>query len=130
MDKPAEWRALAARFSELAEGGAGTLYATWYDPSTNFPWSLDGMMNRAIHSWFQSLAERGAVLLGQPPGPTAMSYWLDLLKDSPYHQVINHSVGQSGIVRQVCSASEAQCYKREIPHSSLARFQALMLTLL
>lgn len=113
MDEPAEWRALAAKFSELVENNVHTLYATHYAPSTNIPWSLDGMLNRAIHSWFQSLAERGAVLLGQAAGPTAMFYWLDLLKESPYYYVINHRVEQSGVVEHVCAASAAQCYKLE-----------------
>jgi DNA-binding transcriptional regulator YiaG len=121
MDEPAEWRALAGKFSELAQW-ADALHAGYGPPSTGAPWFLGGIANRRLHSSFLRYAERGAVLLGQPPGPNAAFYWLDLLKDGPYHDVTNltHQTDdgrleseQAGVIWHVCVACADQCYKFE-----------------
>jgi hypothetical protein len=124
MDDPAEWRELGARFSELAESLHMT-YALCYPPSTNIPWSLERIYGPTNRRSFWSLAERGAVLRGQPPGPNAMYYWLDLLKDGPYYKIISHSTEQSGMVDHVFAASAELCYKFET--LALARERAKLM---
>jgi hypothetical protein len=121
MDEPAEWRALADKFSELAQW-ADALHACYGPPSTGAPWFLGGLANRRLHSGFLRYAERGAVLLGHPPGPNAAFYWFDLLKDSPYHDVIDltHQTDdgrleseQGGVIWHVCVACADHCYELE-----------------
>ena len=76
------WREVAERFAEIGAAGRGRLYASWmasgWDLAGN-QWSIAGS-NEVVIRQFKSAAERSAVLAGHPGGPTALGYWLDLLK--------------------------------------------------
>jgi len=122
MDEPAEWRALAANFLDLHQR-AFALCAIWIPLDAQaVSWSLGGHDSPVVLKAFESYAERGAVLLGQPPGRDAMPYWLEQLKGGPYHQEINNQrldddgivrTEKSGVINSVCKASAEHCYKYE-----------------
>lgn len=135
MDEPADWRELASKFSELAQL-AGELRAIWCPPSTgiswflcyspwsfaHLPWPLGDSQGPVLESRFLNYAERAAVLLGQPPGPNAAFYWLDLLKERSYHYVMNLTLPDGGgqlepvqcaVIEHVCAASADHCYALE-----------------
>jgi hypothetical protein len=126
MDEAAEWRALAASFAEFRKLERNRLLASWFPPAWNYPvpWIISGTDDEPyISDRFQELAERGAVLLGQPPGPSAAFYWLDVLRaESPRYRIIRLTSGkpdgtpepdQGGVVVELCAASEQQCYRLE-----------------
>lgn len=124
MDEAAHWHRLADEFRRLVERDIGSvMYAGWFPPEWNEPWRLFQCDEYAAHQ-FRTLAERAAVLLGQPADDkNAFTYWLNVLKqESPYHHAHHHSrrnttgeiqSGEGGVIEAVFSASMDQCYKFE-----------------
>lgn len=132
MDQPAEWRALAARFSEMIPDMqsryGGPLSAQWLPPEASKgqdQWKLIGIGigYPPAPSPFKAAAERAAVLLGQPDGPSSLFFWLDLLKsESPHYEISPLSYknadgamvhGEGGLITNLCLASAEHCYKLE-----------------
>ena len=125
------WRDLEARFRELHDEqlqdrnrNNSPVHATWGSEGANpeDQWYLGGSTNH-IRTQFEWLAEHAAVRLGHPGGPTALFFWLDLLKaESPYYRggiqgtsqigdKVTHS--ESGVIEFVCKASADYCLKCE-----------------
>ena len=69
---------------EVQHDSHNGLGATWYPWREGDKWSLERASD-AIKKFFSDAAESAAVELGHSGGPSAVFYWLDLLKgDSPF----------------------------------------------
>ena len=125
------WKDLANQFRDLQAEHDGELRANW-TPTTQVGesgrWYLSGTRGgnegRRLRTQFEWLAEKAAVRLGHPGGPSALFFWLDLLKtESPYFRgglVYGSRSGDGpvtettvGVIEQVCAASADYCLKCE-----------------
>jgi hypothetical protein len=121
------WRDLAARFEELHEQPGNHLGAHWCSSPWNESgshWHLDGEGNKTIRGTFRILAERAAAELGHADELSALSFWLNLLRNDSHRysengQSSGHSkdgveiTSQVGSIKLVCKASSEFCIKCE-----------------
>jgi hypothetical protein len=128
MDEAAAWRRLADQFrkSWRSDRCELRLYASWSLAPLNDHgdhWFIAGSSSECILESFSAAAERAAVLLGQPAGPSTLTHWLDLLKEnSPRYQGGGWSESvhggatvrsETGSINDLCLASAEYCYKLE-----------------
>lgn len=73
------------------------------------PWYLSNG-DHGIAKLFTIAAESAAIELGHAGGPTALFFWLDLLRqDSPFYKPF----GLGGYIYRVCDASAEHCLRCE-----------------
>jgi ribosome-binding protein aMBF1 (putative translation factor) len=127
MDEPKAWRDLAERLTQLRNADQDKIYANWSSSPWNDNgdhWFLSGIGDRAVSQQFLWTVERAAILLGHHESPTALFFWLDLLKqESPrfigggHRETIVGGVqvekSEFGGIYAVCLASAEYCYKLE-----------------
>jgi ribosome-binding protein aMBF1 (putative translation factor) len=90
----------------------------WSDSGAQ--WRLGGG-SHGIAKFFTDVAESAAVELGHSGGPSALFFWLDLLKrDSPFYK----SSGSGGVINRVSEASAEYCLKCETHAKVDARAKA------
>ncbi|HEV3277204.1 MAG TPA: hypothetical protein VG860_10350 [Terriglobia bacterium] len=121
--EPDFWDDLEKRFRTLHSQGGWNLRADWISTRWNpdgDKWCLGGN-TRQERKQFQWLAERAAVRLQHTDVPTALFFWLDLLKDeSPNFRVgitydyveggtVIHATG--GRIEKLCEASADYCVR-------------------
>jgi hypothetical protein len=126
MDLRAEWHSLAKNFTDLLQNGRLllTAYPEWNDIEgwrrTRPRSEDDEEYVGEVLARFRALAERGAVLSGQPPGEAALYDWLDTLKhessSSKISKLSRTEASEPVLITQVvplCEASIEVCYKFE-----------------
>lgn len=130
-DDPEFWRRTEANFhrlqprppqpGEAQHDSHNGLCAMWNPDgwSSGDPWYLTNA-DGAIRKYFRWAAESAAVELGHPGGPSALFYWLDLLRrDSPYYTPF----GPGGKIERVCDASADYCLKLETDAKAAGRLR-------
>ncbi len=129
MENTAFWSDCERHFQALHEEqfqdrSHGGLHAAWrseaWDPANGNHWCLSGGTDRR-RTQFEWLAEGAAKRLGHSGGPTAVFFWLDLLKaESPDYQPSNSKLFvkdkkevcyEHGMIEFVCRASAEYCLK-------------------
>jgi len=128
MDKPAAWRELAARFKDVSRYDLFDLRAHWRsEPYNNRGehWIIAGgdPHGNEVMGMFMIAGERAGVLLGYPPGRSAVFAWLDHLRAESYRYNESGSTmtvkdgitvtAQTGTIHSLCSACEEECYRLE-----------------
>ena len=126
MTDSESWREIEARFRELQTSGS-SLCAHWTSTAWNDAgeqWYLSGSRDKRLHTHFNWTAESAALRLGHSGGPSAVFFWLDLLRrDSPnFRQDVKGAThlpdgaetrSEGGTIHRVCEASADYCLKLE-----------------
>lgn len=131
MADPSPWRELAEHFAKIRledqdqlVASCTTLASAW--SANGERWYLGGINRPRVHTLFRWGAERGAVLLGEPPGPATLEYWLDRLRlYSPHYQPSDKEKYEIGFIRRVCLASQEYCFKLDTEYIAERRSDEL-----
>jgi hypothetical protein len=124
MTDSESWREIEARFRDLQRSGS-SLRADWTSTARNDAgehWYLSGSRDKRLHVLFKWTAEHAALKRGYSGGPSAVFFWLDLLRrNSPNFEKNGTGVTrvadgpeepyEFGTIRRVCEASADYCLK-------------------
>ncbi len=120
MNTPKFWHDMEARFRQLEPASPYGLRVDWYSPEWDEGerWWVHG--DKRTQRAFKHLAERAALALGHLEKQSAVSFWLDLLKeDGATMKFYDHSRAsngewlrsQTGELAGACTVSADYCMK-------------------